>query len=211
MNVFRFLLSALLLTQVACATRGTIVVRSNPPEANVFIFDAKTGQNSLIGKTPLTFSKNFAEGGGADVYQLRVEKDGFESKYASVAAFGRETTYLDLKLSSNLSTNLELRKAFEVNRQLMQEATRLASAKRFSEALARVEKVIETDPKNDDALAAKGSLMYLMKDFDGAQAAWTRALEVNPSNDSVRSSLVDLNLNLDNPKRSPASAEGSKP
>jgi Flp pilus assembly protein TadD len=90
----------------------------------------------------------------------------------------------------------------------MIEANRLAAAKRFSEALVRVEKVLETDPKNDEAYAAKGSLMYLMKDYEGAQGAWRKALELNPSNDMVRASLVDLNLNMDAPNRSPAGAEG---
>ncbi|NJL24587.1 MAG: tetratricopeptide repeat protein [Calothrix sp. SM1_5_4] len=135
--------------------------------------------------------------------QIRVEKEGFESKYASLSVLGRETTFMDLKLSSAQAASTEVRKAFELNRQLLQEANRLAAAKRFSEALARIERVIETDPKNDEAHAAKGSLMYLMKDFDGAQTAWKRALQLNPSNDLVRSSLVDLNLNTNAATRSP--------
>lgn len=205
----RILLSISATVMVGCTSFGTVVVRSNPPDANVFIFDSKTGQNSLMGKTPMTFSKSLATGKQADVFQLRFEKEGFESKFAAVSAFGRETTYVDVKLSSTQSANSDVRRAFEVNRQLMIEANRLAAAKRFSEALVRVEKVLETDPKNDEAHAARGSLMYLMKDFDGARVAWQRALEINPSNDMVRSSLVDLNLNLVSPKRSPAnSAEG---
>ncbi len=191
-----------------CATTGTVVVRTNPPDANVYLFDTKTGSSSILGKSPLTFSKDLAAANGAEVFQIRVEKEGFETKYSSIAAFGKDTTYVDLKLSSPLSSNDEVRKAFEVNRQLMQEATRLAAGKRFSEALLRVEKVIETDPKNDEALAAKGSVLYLMKDYEGAQTAWKKSLEVNPSNESVRGSLVDLNINMDSKSRSPASTEG---
>lgn len=193
---------------LACASRGTVVVRTNPSDAKVYIVDTKTGDNSLMGQTPLTFSKKLAEEKDSEVFQLRIEKDGFESKYASVAAFGKETTYVDVKLSSVLSANGDIRKAFETNRQLMSEATRLAAGKRFSEALARIEKVIETDPKNDEAHAAKGSLMYLMKDYNGAHSAWKKALEINPSNDSVRASLVDLNLSLNSQQRNPADEEG---
>ena len=204
----RLLLCLASLQLVACATSGTVVVRSNPPDANVFMFDSNTGQSSLLGKTPVTFSKELAEEKHSDIFQLRIEKEGYESKFTSVAAFSRETTYVDLQLSSSLAVNNDLKKAFELNRQLMQEANRLASSKRFSEALTRVEKVLETDPKNDDAQAAKGSLLYLMKDFEGAQNAWKKALENNPSNEMVRSSLIDLNLSLEGPKRSPANKGG---
>lgn len=198
-------LGAFTASQLGCATYGTVVVRSNPPEANVYMFDLKTGQNALLGKTPMTFSKKVAADKSADVIQLRIEKDGFESKYASVATLGKQTTYIDIRMSSAISANADLRKAFEVNRQLIMEANRLAASRRFSEALARVEKVLEVDPKNDEAHAAKGSLMYLMKDYEGAQVAWKKALELNPSNDAVRASLVDLNIGLDSPNRSPSS------
>jgi lipoprotein NlpI len=198
--------SSLMLT--ACSSLGTVVVRSNPPEANVFLFDSTTGQNSVLGKTPLTFSKNVGKATKSEVLQIRIEKDGFEAKQASIAAFGRQTTYVDIKLSSVLGANAELHRAFEVNRQLMLEANRLAASKRYADALTRVDKVLETDPKNDEAHAARGSILYLMKDFDSAQSAWRKALEINPGNDLVRASIVDLNLGLKDKNRSPASTGG---
>ena len=187
-----------------CASSGTVVVRTDPPDAKVFLVDIKSGQNSLLGSSPLTFKKKIEQAKGAEVLHLRIEKEGHESKFASVATLTKETTFLDVTLSTVLSANNDVRKAFEVNRQLMVEATRLAAGKRFSEALVRIEKVLESDPKNDEAYAAKGSLMYLMKDYEGAQNAWRKSLEINPSNDSVRASLVDLNISLDSRKKNPA-------
>jgi hypothetical protein len=193
-----------LIFLAGCASSGTVVVRTDPPDAKVFMVDIKSGQNSLLGSSPLTFKKNIDEAKGAEVLHLRLEKEGFESKFTSVATISDETTFLDVKLSTTLSANNEVRKAFEVNRQLMNEAARLAAGKRFSEALVRIEKVLEVDPKNDEAYAAKGSLMFLMKDYEGAQSAWRKSLEINPSNDVVRAALVDLNISMDTSKRVPA-------
>jgi Flp pilus assembly protein TadD len=82
---------------------------------------------------------------------------------------------------------------------------------RYSEALARVEKVIELDPRSAEALAAKGSILFLMRDFEGARDSWTRSLELNPSQASVREALLDLNIQL-NVSRAPASnSSGGNP
>lgn len=200
------LLIHLVLSLASCVSAGSVVVESSPAEANVFLLDSKTGTSSLIGKTPLTFSKELAKDKDSDIFQLKLEKEGFESKHTSVASLGHETTFLNIQMSSVLSSNSELRKAFEVNRQLLNEASRLAMNKRFSEALLRIEKILETDPKNDDAFAAKGSLLYLMKDYSGAEQAWKASLQLNPANENVRSSLVDLNISTDAAQRKPAAS-----
>lgn len=192
---------------IGCATSGTVVVRSEPPNAKVYYLDSESGQNALIGETPLTFVRS-EHAKGKEVIQLRVEKDGFEPRYSAVASFGGETTYVDLKLASVAVASAETRKAFELSRDMMTEANRLAAGKRFSEALTRVEKVIEVDPKNADAHAARGSILYLMKDPDGAKQSWTRALELNPGFESVRSSLMELNLGQ---SQSSSNSQGETP
>lgn len=206
--MIRSLISFVLIMLTGCGTTGTVVVRSSPSDANVFLFDVRSGQNAVLGKTPLTFKKDLAKDSKSDVLQIRIEKDGFETRHASVAAFGSQTTYVDVKLSSVLGAKSDLHKAFEVNRQLMAEANRLAVNKRYAEALTRIDKVLETDPKNDEAHAARGSVLYLMKDIEGAELAWRKSLEINPGNDSVRAALVDLNLGMTDKNRSPASAGG---
>jgi hypothetical protein len=190
----------------ACSTTSKVVVRSEPIDAKVYLVDTSTGQNALIGNTPISFDRGNKSKDGKDVLQLRVEKDGFEPRYTAIAAFGGETTFVDVKLNSLSVANEEIRKSFELSRSLLLEANRLVMAKRFSEALTRTEKILELDPKNADAHAAKGSILYLMKDNDGARQAWTRALEINPSFEGVRSSLIDLSLQ--DVDRSPASNGG---
>lgn len=188
-----------------CASTGTVVVRSSPPDAQVYFVDPQSGQNALIGKTPLTFDRAQKAQKGSEVIQLRIEKEGYEPKYAAVASFGGETTFVDAQLASVGVAKGEVRQAFEMSRTLLSEANRLVLGKRFSEGLVRVEKVLEMDPKNFEAHAAKGSILYLMRDYDGARQSWSRALELNPGYETVRASLIELNLK--NSERSPAQEE----
>lgn len=204
-SVALILQTAAVFALVGCSTTGTVVVRSEPAGANVYFVDSKAGLNSLIGTTPLTFKKS-ERAAGNDVIQLRVEKDGFEPKYSAVAAFSGQTTFVDLKLRSQSVAKGEIRDAFEAVRTLMLDANRLVLAKRFSEALGKIEKSLELDPKNAEVHAAKGSVLLLMKDLEGAQTAWNRALEFNPGLQAVRDSLLQLNLRNDL-SRGPASTE----
>ncbi len=189
----------------ACASSSKVIVRSEPAGAKVYFVDSVQGKNSLIGVTPLSFDKK-EKANGQEVIQLRVEKDGYESKYSSVAAFSGQTTFVDLKLREAQVAKAEIRDAFEAVRTLMADVNRLVIAKRFSDALGRVEKALELDTKNADALAAKGSILYLMKDAEGASVAWNRALEVNPKLQAVRDALLQMNLENDL-SRMPASQE----
>lgn len=191
---------------VACATKSTVVVRSEPVNAKVYLVDAKSGQNALIGNTPLTFERELYAKKDSDILQIRLDKAGYESKYTAVASFGGEITFVDVDLPSILEGKKEVSEAFETSRVLLTEANRLVLSKRFPEALTRIEKILEVDPKNPEGHAAKGSVLYLMKDYEGAHGAWTKALELNPSFESVRSSLIDLNTQFK--IRKPSSAEG---
>lgn len=186
---------------------GQVVVRSQPGQASVYYLDPKSGQGALIGKTPLTFAREEHARESSELIQLRIEKEGYEPRYAAVTAFGRETTYLDLTLVQPFVAKGELREAFEQARRGMEETNRLLLAKRYSEALIAVEKVLQLDPKNAEAQAAKGSVLYLMKDYEGASSSWTRALELNPSFDSVRESLIQLSN--ERPSRAPAATGGN--
>jgi len=204
--------TAVALVLVGCASTGSVVVRSEPPAAKVFFVDLDSGQSALIGETPLTFERN-EHSKGRDVIQLRIEKEGFQSTYSAVASFQSETTFVDVKLPTLLNSKAEVQQAFDASRTLLVEANRLALAQRFSEALARVEKVIELDPRSADAFAAKGSILYLMRDFEGARNSWTRSLEMNPSQSSVREAILDLSIQLNGSStRMPASSQqGGKP
>jgi hypothetical protein len=202
-----FIAVASTLILLSCTTPGKVVVRSKPESASVYFLDGKSGQSALVGKTPLTFDRSTAKQDGNDLIQLRIEKDGFEPRYAAVTAFGQETTFLDLTLQQPMIAKGEVRAAFEESRKLMEETNRLLLNKRYSEALMSVEKMLQLDPKNAEAHAAKGSVLYLMKDYDGASSSWTHALELNPAFDNVRESLI--HLTNERPSRGAASVGGN--
>jgi tetratricopeptide (TPR) repeat protein len=199
-----------LLLAAGCASTGSVVVRSEPPAAKVFYVDLDSGQSALIGETPLTFERR-DQAKGRDIIQLRVEKEGFQSTYSAVTSFSGETTFVDVKLPSIVSAKAEVQQAFDASRSLLLEANRLVLAQRFSEALARIEKVIELDPRSAEALAAKGSVLFLMRDFEGARQAWTNSLELNPSQASVREAMLDLSIQLSGGRMPASSGQGGKP
>lgn len=189
----RYMISLTLLLLLSACSTASVIVRSEPAGADVYVVDSKTGQNALLGKTPLQFDKAAqASAVGADVITLKIEKDGFQPKMASVAALGGQNAYVDFKLSRSTVASAEIRESFERNRVLFKKANQLVLLKRYAEGLAELEKILEVDPKNAEAHAAKGSVLYLMKDYDGAGLAWNRALEINPNLESVRSSLIEL-------------------
>ncbi len=210
LSVLLILNGLAVLAGAGCASTGAVVVRTDPPAAKVFYVDMESGQSALIGETPLSFDRK-EQAKGKDVIQLRVEKEGFQSAYSAVASFSGETTFVDMKLATLQSAKAEVQQAFDASRSLLAEANRLVLGQRYSEALARVEKVIELDPRSAEALAAKGSILFLMRDFEGARDSWTRSLELNPSQASVREALLDLNIQL-NVSRAPASnSSGGNP
>lgn len=192
---------------LGCTTPGKVVVRSKPEAASVYLLDQKSGQAALIGKTPMSFDRKERASEGSDLIQLRIEKEGYEPRYAAVTTFGTEATYLDVQMQTPLLAKGEVREAFEKSRQLMEDVNRFLLSKRYTEALMAIEKVLQLDPKNAEGHAAKGSILYLMKDYEGATSSWTHALERNPSLDAVRESLIQLGN--ERPSRAPAGTGGN--
>jgi tetratricopeptide (TPR) repeat protein len=207
MKLEHLLFTACAVCLAACASSGVVVVRTMPEGSNVFVIDPKSGQGALIGQSPMSFRRQERTTKGSDVIQLRIEKDGFQSKTPSVAAFGGGTTYLDVELAPVVVAKGEIRDSFEKVRAHMSNTQRLVVTNRYTEALGEAEKVIELDPKNVEAYAAKGSILFLMKDTEGARTAWSKALELNPGYESVRNSLIELNM--ESSERRPA-GEGRK-
>ncbi|MBS1985200.1 MAG: PEGA domain-containing protein [Bdellovibrionales bacterium] len=179
---------------MGCSSSGGVVVRSVPAGAKVYALDPKTGEGALIGETPLSFDKRTQAPEGVDVIQLRLEKEGYQSKNTAIAVFGSGTTYLDMILQSGAVTKGEIRESFDLVRAHDRRMNELVLENRYAEALAEAEQILKLDPKNAETFAAKGSILFLMKDVDGARSAWSQALALNPGNEEVRNALLDLNI-----------------
>jgi Flp pilus assembly protein TadD len=196
--IFRPLLA---LALGACSSSGDVVVRSNPVGAKVYVLDFGTGKESLLGETPLQFQKSsIATDQQREVIQLRVEKSGFQDKSPSVASYAKGTVYLDVNLSPISVSQKEVRDSFERMRLMKSSLNQYVRIKRYTDALGIAQQMVELDPKNSEAHAAQGSVLYLMRDTDGAERSWRKALELDPNSESIRMSLLNLTLSKEQSK-----------
>jgi tetratricopeptide (TPR) repeat protein len=65
----------------------------------------------------------------------------------------------------------------------------LSRERRYDEALATYERVIELEPTNSTAHYARGSLLLALDRRDDAVAAWRQGLEVDPMNFTLRKQI----------------------
>ncbi len=74
----------------------------------------------------------------------------------------------------------------------LQEAQRLFSLKRYTQALVEINKSIDAAPNLALAHAIKGSVYYMLQNMNQAKISWEKALELDPSMDNVRAILYRL-------------------
>lgn len=72
---------------------------------------------------------------------------------------------------------------------LMYQAQRLATMGQYQRSLGLIEEAIGQDPDRASLHAVRGSVLYKLKDHAEAEAAWTKALELDPSAYDVKASL----------------------
>ncbi len=72
---------------------------------------------------------------------------------------------------------------------LMYQAQRLATLGQYQRSLGLIEQAIGQDPERASLHAVRGSVLFKLKDYAEAEAAWTKALELDPSAYDVKTSL----------------------
>jgi len=65
---------------------------------------------------------------------------------------------------------------------LVFDAQRAITSGKYDEALAQLDKALQSDEYSTNAWLLKGSVKYLQKDFPGARVAWERTLKLDPYN-----------------------------
>jgi tetratricopeptide (TPR) repeat protein len=78
--------------------------------------------------------------------------------------------------------------------QRLREARRQMSLQRLDRALREVQKVLDVDPRQPEALVLKGEIALRRGDLDGALETWTEASRVAPDNVDLRIMIGDLLL-----------------
>lgn len=72
---------------------------------------------------------------------------------------------------------------------LMYQAQRLATLGQYERSLGLIEEAIGQDPERSSLHAVRGSVLFKLKDYAEAEAAWTKALELDPGAYDVKASL----------------------
>lgn len=74
----------------------------------------------------------------------------------------------------------------------LQEAQKLFSERRYPQALAEINKSVESAPNMALAYAVRGSIYYMLRQYPEAKSSWEKALELDPSMDNVRAILYRM-------------------
>ena len=74
----------------------------------------------------------------------------------------------------------------------LQEAQKLFSERRYSQALAEINKSVDSPPNMALAYAVRGSIYYMLRQLPEAKSSWEKALELDPSMDNVRAILYRM-------------------
>ncbi len=98
------------------------------------------------------------------------------------------------KIKRQQRTGTYTKEDADYNRALfsLQEAQRLFSLKRYTQALVEINKSIDAAPNLALAHAIKGSVYYMLQNMQQAKISWEKALELDPSMDNVRAILYRL-------------------
>lgn len=219
MAYFKYISLPLIILFLASCGGAKFTVKSDPPQADVFIVDVKSGEKKNIGKTPLELPaddvKKTVQNAPApgEFYTVVIEKTGFETQSLSVPAgqFTTVLTALDVKLKEG-PTKKELTVAKEILDHLFL-AQKLAMAGQFERAHIELDKIITPYPDFTKALTMRASIYYVQKNYAESLKWYEEALKVDPANDDAVKMIAKIKAGPKNANATPnraISSEGAK-
>jgi len=189
MKLNHFLTTFFLLTTFGSSSK--FIVKSEPPDANVYFLDTKSGEKKSIGKTPLEMPaedvkkavENMPSPG--EFYTLIVEKNGFETQTFNLptAQYTTLVTSLDVKLKEG-AVQKELRLAKTILDQLFL-AQKFALKNQFERAHIEIDKVIEQFPYFSRALTMRASIYFAQKNYSESLRWFEESLKIEPTLDEA--------------------------
>lgn len=83
---------------------------------------------------------------------------------------------------------------------IFKEAVKLFEENKFDDATKKFEKIVEIEPKNDEAYYYLGKIQNKFQNFGQAINFYNKSLELNPDNEHVKQSIGIVNniLNISN-------------
>jgi len=164
---FTVMLPIVIFQLTACKTK----INNHPPSAshidtlskNMAIFQFEQNQS----KIQINMDLNSQE---------------FEMNFKNDKRLNSSTQFNYNGLSNTLNNQTELNQSINLNKLLFyyQKSQKSFYQGRYSESLTLVDSSLSI-MKTSDALALKGSILYYLKNYQGADEQWTEAKKINPS------------------------------
>lgn len=183
-----------LLLFSACAQ--SLIVRSEPPGASVFLH-ASSNQKQEIGKTPFEIPFRDIEkiapltAVTGEMIPLTFENEGYEPMKVLMPPMRTGA------LSATITVNMKegggqcFEKADELLR-LLHNAQKIANSGNPSLAVDEVDKALAMNPKFIRALSMKGSLYFVQNRLDDAMTWYQKALSLDSSYDEAIKMIAEI-------------------
>lgn len=159
-----------------------LALQTKPGDTTALKYGAYAAINQKDYKKALTFYDKMIATGNAD-----------EEAYKAKVQLLQETEATDDQVMAALAAGL---KAHPNSVYMMQEELRYyLKNDRGDDALAKLEKAIEKDPKNASLYAVLGNLQEKKNNLDGAYKSYQKAIELDPKNFDAYYNLAVLEFN----------------
>jgi hypothetical protein len=173
----------LLMLLASCGSKSTYITFESVPNAvDIYVKPIDQDAYRKIGVTPLNFRADEIEkkysGSGPITVQYR--KDGFTEKSIIIT----ELSAIDLKVKMELISESGLDDQRQLNWVIdtMFEVKRLVSAKRYDDALKKIEKIKDTVPQVSAVYELQGGVFFLLQKYSAAFDSYSAAVRYNPKN-----------------------------
>jgi hypothetical protein len=182
------------LVLASCTSTPRVVVRSEPPGAEVWVKDRFTGTKSVLGNTPLEVSSSLVDwiigpnSANTDFWEILVSKEGFQTAQY----------YLPRQLASSIvGFNVKLVPGVDDERakaivERLFSAQRFAVKGDFEKAHREVDGVLLVWPRFARALSMRGSIFLIQRRYHDALDSFEGALQADAKLDEARRMVGEL-------------------
>lgn len=195
---------ALVLTSLvlgACSSR--VVLRSDPPEAMIWLPDENAGGNRPLGRTPLDLSASqitktlAASSRVSDFFELVVTKEGYQTEHYFLPVESLSSSELGLLVKLMPDHGQERLAKVMIERLFY--VQKLARKGEFKAAHATIDKVLKLWPMFPRALMMKASIFYVQRNYEDSLKWYERALLTESGSDEAARMMLELRKRLGKP------------
>ncbi len=180
---FYFIIFGQLFVLFGCGMTRGIVIKTNPPEADVYIKEVGSKNIKQIGKTPLTLeediiNKVISKDRGPVI--LTVKRAGYLKQQLIINDLGKTSIEYEINLESD-NVDTIITKIDDVSSNLF-EAQRLIRSGGYDNSLKILENLGEKYPFSSMINELKATAYYLKKDYPNSLLYYDMATKYNKNN-----------------------------